>query len=81
MSVSNGIESRNVPDDPSRELAMRHIFDALRCLKFGVVSIIVQDGEIVQVERTDKRRVRRKDAFRFQLVSRSLKHELMRRYR
>jgi hypothetical protein len=62
MSVSNGIEGRDVHDDPSRELAMRHIVDALKGLNFGVVSIIVQDGEVVQVERTDKRRVRRRDA-------------------
>lgn len=62
MSVLNGIESRDVQDDPSRELAMRHVFEALRGLKFGVVSIIVQDGEIVQVERTKKRRVRRRES-------------------
>jgi hypothetical protein len=36
------------------------IADALRGLRFGVVSIIVQDGVIVQIDRTEKRRLRRK---------------------
>lgn len=36
------------------------INDALRGLRFGVVSIIVQDGVIVQIDRTEKRRFRRK---------------------
>lgn len=36
------------------------ITDALRGLRFGVVSIIVQDGVIVQIDRTEKRRLRRK---------------------
>jgi len=36
------------------------ITDSLRGLRFGVVSIIVQDGVIVQIDRTEKRRLRRK---------------------
>lgn len=36
------------------------ITDALRGLRFGVVTIIVQDGVIVQIDRTEKRRFRRK---------------------
>ncbi|HZZ27760.1 MAG TPA: YezD family protein [Pirellulales bacterium] len=40
------------------ELAMEQIRDALRGLRFGVVSIVVQDGVVVQIERTEKRRLR-----------------------
>jgi hypothetical protein len=36
------------------------ILDALQGLKFGVISIIVQDGVIVQIDRTEKRRFRRR---------------------
>lgn len=36
------------------------IVEALRGLKFGVVSVVVQDGVVVQIDRTEKRRVRRK---------------------
>ena len=42
--------------------AIERIRDALRGLRFGTVSVIVQDGVVVQVERTEKLRlVRRQD--------------------
>jgi hypothetical protein len=40
------------------EAAHPHIRDALRGLKFGLVSIVVQDGVVIQIERTDRRRLR-----------------------
>jgi hypothetical protein len=36
---------------------MRHILEALRDLRFGVVEIVVQDGQVVQINRTEKRRL------------------------
>jgi hypothetical protein len=38
--------------------AMEHIRDALRGLRYGSISIVVQDGVVVQIERTEKRRLR-----------------------
>lgn len=38
------------------------IRDALRGLRFGTVSIIVQDGVVVQIDRLEKRRIRRSDS-------------------
>jgi hypothetical protein len=38
--------------------AIEHIRQALCGLKFGTVSIIVQDGVVIQIERTEKRRLR-----------------------
>ena len=38
--------------------ALDQIRDSLRGLRFGSVNIIVQDGVIVQVDRTEKRRLR-----------------------
>lgn len=37
------------------------IREALKGLKFGSVSIIVQDGVVVQIDRMEKRRIRRSE--------------------
>lgn len=37
------------------------IREALRGLRFGTVSIIVQDGVVVQIDRLEKRRIRRSE--------------------
>lgn len=42
-----------------RDFAIPHIREALAGLRFGVISIIVQDGVVVQIERTEKRRLRK----------------------
>lgn len=57
MATTN--EQRRDEDDAPTQAALPHISDALRGLKFGVVSVIVQDGVVVQVERTEKHRLRR----------------------
>jgi hypothetical protein len=41
------------------EPAIEHIRQALVGLQFGEVSVIVQDGVVVQVERIERRRFRR----------------------
>jgi hypothetical protein len=41
-----------------REQEVAQIREALRGLQFGTVTIIVQDGVVVQIDRTEKRRVR-----------------------
>jgi hypothetical protein len=38
----------------------RHVKDALRELRFGTVTLTVQDGVVVQVERTEKLRFPRR---------------------
>ena len=43
--------------DPS-EPEIREIRDLLRGLRFGSVTIVVHDGAIVQIDRTEKRRLR-----------------------
>lgn len=37
---------------------INQIRDSLRGLRFGSVNIIVQDGVIIQIDRTEKRRLR-----------------------
>lgn len=44
-------------EHPTHE-ELNHIARALRGLRFGSVNIIVQDGFVVQVEKTEKHRLR-----------------------
>ena len=43
-----------------RDEALERIHVALRGLRFGTVTVVVQDGVVVQVERTEKIRVQRR---------------------
>jgi hypothetical protein len=43
--------------EPLSDEALAPIRDALRGLRFGNVNVIVQDGVIVQIDRTEKRRL------------------------
>lgn len=42
----------------SADDAVNQIRDSLRGLRFGSVNIIVQDGVVIQIDRTEKRRLR-----------------------
>lgn len=46
------------PVDDRREQELQQIRDALRGLRFGNVNVVVQDGVVVQIDRTEKRRLR-----------------------
>jgi len=49
--------------DPERNRdAVSRISAALRGLRYGTVTAVVQDGVVVQVERTEKVRLDRRDA-------------------
>ena len=43
-----------------RDNAIEHVAAALRGLQYGVVSVIVQDGVVIQIERTERTRLRGK---------------------
>ena len=45
-------------EDTLEATHLRKIQEALRGLKFGEVTVVVQDGVVVQVERTERIRVR-----------------------
>ena len=47
--------------DESRDVQAR-ILEALRGLRYGSVTAVVQDGVVVQVDRTEKFRVDRREA-------------------
>jgi hypothetical protein len=40
---------------------LTQILKTLQGLRYGVVSIVVQDGVVVQIERTEKHRLRRNE--------------------
>ena len=46
------------PAGAASEHAIEQVRDTLRGLKYGVVTIIVQDGVVVQIERTERRRLK-----------------------
>lgn len=56
--------SSPMEEERSVTYAVARISDALRGLRFGSVNVIVQDGIVVQVERTEKLRVREKESGR-----------------
>jgi hypothetical protein len=45
--------------DGNAQWALRQVHEALHGLQFGQVTVIVQDGVVVQVERLERRRFRR----------------------
>jgi len=45
--------------EPNLQWALRQIEESLRDLRFGALTLVVQDGVIVQVERTERHRYRR----------------------
>jgi len=51
----------SLPHDDHRRLSasLKQIQDALEDLQFGQVTVIVQDGVVVQIDRTERRRVHR----------------------
>jgi hypothetical protein len=56
--ATNGPTRQFPTEDELREIAA-----SLRGLRFGSVSIVVQDGVIIQIDRTEKKRLRtRRDA-------------------
>jgi hypothetical protein len=61
MSVPEPNLTSLATTESDREQEFAHIRDALRGLRYGTVNVIVQDGVVVQIDRTEKRRVRRGD--------------------
>jgi hypothetical protein len=45
--------------EPAPDHGREAVLEALRGLRFGQVTVILQDGVIVQIERTERTRLRR----------------------
>jgi hypothetical protein len=65
MEMSTAMADRSTNDarveQPSGvfDEALEQIRQSLLGLRFGTISIIVQDGVVIQLERTERRRLRR----------------------
>jgi hypothetical protein len=58
MSISqNETEAPRAPPANNYELAFEHIRGALQGLQFGAITIVVQHGRVVQIERHEKIRL------------------------
>ena len=56
------MNSRRPEDAPPREATLDRVQAALRGLRFGSVTLVVQDGVVVQVDRTEKIRLERRES-------------------
>jgi hypothetical protein len=56
--ISQQAKATSADPSASADDAITQIRDSLRGLRFGSVNIIVQDGVIIQIDRTEKRRLR-----------------------
>ena len=52
-------ENGDAAPSSAQDAALRRIGEALRGLRFGSVLAIVQDGVVIQIERTEKTRLTR----------------------
>lgn len=59
-SIPNPVRVPLPERDVAVETALAQIRESLHGLRFGSVNIIVQDGVIIQIDRTEKRRLRGK---------------------
>ena len=58
MDTPASTDSEAEPTTDRREQELQQIRDALRGLRFGSINVVVQDGVVVQIDRTEKRRLR-----------------------
>jgi hypothetical protein len=56
---SNSLGANSNGRDDRLNSALEQIRDALRGLRYGSLTIQVQDGVVVQIDRTEKRRLQR----------------------
>ena len=45
------------PASPSPEIELDAIQEAVRSIRYGVVQLIIQDGRVVQIDKTEKIRL------------------------
>ena len=43
--------------DEREAIALRHVRDAIRAIRYGSVTVIIQDGIVVQIDSTEKTRL------------------------
>ncbi|MBS0263030.1 MAG: YezD family protein [Planctomycetes bacterium] len=56
MNTSSTISSGPAGSDHLPEPVLKSILDSLHGLRFGQVTVIVQDGRVIQIDRTERHR-------------------------
>jgi hypothetical protein len=59
MADSIVVDSPHAAGEPNLRWTWQHVEDALRGLQFGSITLLVQDGVVVQIERTERKRYQR----------------------
>ena len=54
---ANEVQRTAAPVAPAERAALREVLDAIRRVRHGSVHLSLQDGRVVQVEVTEKRRL------------------------
>lgn len=62
MSATDPLAGNNTVADAELDRELAQIREALRGLRFGSINIIVQDGVVVQIDRTEKHRIRKSES-------------------
>jgi len=58
--IGKDVPSAETSQDRSTREALGHVRDALHGLRFGEIRLILQDGVVVQLERTERTRLERR---------------------
>lgn len=59
MNLHDRTAGHGAAADAARDAELQQIREALRGLRYGSVTVVVQDGVVIQIDRTEKRRLRR----------------------
>jgi len=59
--MSNKQSERPAAVPPPPSLPLEAIQEAVESIRFGVVQLIIQDGRVVQIDKTEKIRLRHSD--------------------
>ena len=60
QKVANGYPAAEGVPSAATGFALERVRDALRDLRYGTVTVIVQDGIVIQVDRTERLRLLRR---------------------
>lgn len=52
------MERKDRPDEPSNPELERRLRQALREIRFGTVTLVIQDGQVIQIDKSEKIRLR-----------------------
>lgn len=58
MDQPASMDQSKLRTGPLTEAVLAALAEALRGVRYGTVTVVVQDGRVVQIDRTDRRRLK-----------------------